>query len=499
MIKNIVIVGGGTAGWMAAAALARFGGRRFTITLVESEDIGTIGVGEATIPQIRLFNDSLGIREEEFVRETKGSFKLAIEFVDWLRPGVRYFHGFGAAGRGHGLLPFHHYWLRHQLSGGTRELSEFSPNLQAAKHNLFGRPPSHHRGVPSNYSYAYHFDAGLYAAFLRRYAEKRGVRRVEGKISTVSLNGLSGHVDAVHLDGERRLEGDFFLDCSGFRGILIQQALKSGFEDWSHWLPANSALAVPCESVEPLTPYTRATARDAGWQWRIPLQHRIGNGYVYCNDFVSDDQAATTLIGNLDGAQLAEPRQLRFKTGKRRQMWKKNCVALGLASGFIEPLESTSIHLVQTAIARLLAFLPSQGFGQADIDEYNMQADFEYASLRDFIILHYHANQREGSEFWRYCREMKLPDSLAHKIALFQSNGRIQRFNLELFDVPSWLQVMWGQGLRPRGYHTLADNLSENDLQKFLIDCKEKTDRVVGELTDHRQFVDEYCRPTASV
>ncbi len=494
MIKKIVIVGGGTAGWMAAAALARFGGKQFEITLVESEEIGTVGVGEATIPQIRLFNDSLGIREDEFVRETKGSFKLAIEFVDWLKPGVRYFHGFGAAGRGHGLLPFHHYWLRHRLNGGTSELEEFAPNLQAARRNLFGRPASHHRGVPSNYAYAYHFDAGLYAAYLRRYAERRGVRRIEGKIAGVSLNGLSGHVDSVVLKGDLRVAGDLFIDCSGFRGLVIEQALKSGFEDWSHWLPANSALAIPCASAGPLTPYTRATAREGGWQWRIPLQHRTGNGYVYSNNFVSDDQAAATLLANLDGAALAEPRQLRFTTGKRRQTWKKNCIALGLASGFIEPLESTSIHLIQTGIARLLNFLPADGFGQADVDEYNAQTDFEYAAVRDFITLHYHANQREGSEFWRYCREMKLPDSLAHKIALFQTNGRIQRYNLELFDIPSWLQVMWGQGLRPRGYHPFADNVSQKDFDELLGTCRNSTSRVVAELKEHQVFIDENCR-----
>jgi tryptophan 7-halogenase len=466
-VRNIVIVGGGTAGWMAAAALSRFLGDGYSIKLIESDDIGTVGVGEATIPQIRLFNAGLGIDEAEFVCATQGSFKLGIEFVDWLRPGERYIHAFGGIGRGLGLLPFHHYWLRHLAEGGTHSLWDFSPTAIAAEQNRFAPVEDQPGRPPSGVAYAYHFDAGLYAALLRRYAEARGVERIEGQIVDTVLHGETGDIAAVQLAAGTAVEGDFFVDCSGFRGLLIEQALSSGYDEWSHWLPVNRALAVPCASVEPLTPYTRSTAREAGWQWRIPLQHRIGNGYVYSSDHIDDECATETLLANLDGEALAEPRQLRFITGKRREVWKKNCVALGLASGFLEPLESTSIHLVQSCIARLLSFFPSNGIDAADIAEFNRQTDFEFTSIRDFIILHYRANQREG-ELWQRCRDMVIPDSLQHKIDLFEANGRIVRFNEELFTELGWLQVMWGQGLRPRGYHPLADQLATAQLNEFL-------------------------------
>jgi len=336
---RVVIVGGGTAGWMAAAALSRFMGTGADIRLIESDEIGTVGVGEATIPQIRLFNDGLGIDEDEFVRATNGSFKLGIEFVDWLRPGERYTHGFGSVGRGLGLLPFYQYWLRYRQAGGARELWDFSPNVLAASRNRFGRVPERFVGLPSGFAYAFHFDAGLYAKFLRQYAEKGGVARTEGKVVDVRLDAESGFIQSVTSDSGDSVPGDLFIDCSGFRGLLIEQTLASGYEDWSRYLPCNSALAVPCASAGALTPYTRSTAREAGWQWRIPLQHRTGNGYVYCSDHLTDAAAQETLLANLDGERLAEPRQLRFTTGKRRQVWKKNCVALGLASGFLEPLE----------------------------------------------------------------------------------------------------------------------------------------------------------------
>jgi len=490
---RIVIVGGGTAGWMAAAALARFIGEPNHIRLIESDAIGTVGVGEATIPQIRLFNDSLGIDEDRFVRETKGTFKLGIEFVDWHRPGTRYIHGFGGIGRGLGLLPFYHYWLRYRADGGTLDLWDFSPNVRAARANRFGRVPDRITGQPSGYGYAYHFDAALYARFLRRFAETGGVQRIEGEVIDVALHGESGCIDSVTLASGARIEGDLFVDCSGFRGRLIEQALGSGYEDWSHWLPCDRALAVPCESVAPLTPYTRSTAREAGWQWRIPLQHRTGNGHVYCSSFVSDEAAHDTLLAHLDGAPLADPRALRFTTGKRRAAWVKNCVALGLASGFLEPLESTSIHLIQNGIARLLAFLPDAACDSADIAEYNAQTDFEYAAVRDFLILHYRLNDRGDSEFWRYCREMPIPDSLTQKIALFAANGRIARHNLELFDVPSWLQVMWGQGLRPRGYHPLADRPTAQELDQLIATNQRRAERIVAPLGDHADFIAAHC------
>jgi tryptophan halogenase len=491
-VRNVVIVGGGTAGWMAAAALSRFLGRTVSIRLVESDEIGTVGVGEATIPQLRLFNDGLGIDEDEFVRATQGAFKLGIEFLDWVEPGHRYFHGFGIVGQKLGLLPFHHYWLRYRREGGTTDLWDFSPNILAARENRFGRPVER-PGRPSGVAYAFHFDAGLYARFLRRYAEARGVSRTEGKIKDVALAGETGLVEAVTLESGERLAGDFFIDCSGFRGLLIEQALKSGYEDWSRYLPCDRALAVPCASAGPFTPYTRSTAREGGWQWRIPLQHRTGNGHVYCSAYLSDEAAAETLLANLDGEALASPRPLRFVAGKRRRTWIGNCVALGLASGFLEPLESTSIHLVQTAIARLLQFFPTRGVEPADIAQFNAETDFEYESIRDFIVLHYRANRRQGSEFWRYCREMELPDSLAHKIALFEANGRIARFNTELFDAPSWLQVMWGQGLRPRGYNPLADSLTRQELDKFLSLSRRHARQVASEMPPHEEFIAAHC------
>ena len=369
--RNIVIIGGGTAGWMAAAALARFVGQSSKITLIESDEIGTVGVGEATIPQLKLFNAGLGIVEADFVRATQGTFKLGIEFAGWNGADSRYIHAFGAVGRPLGLLPFHHYWLRHRAQGGAASLWDFSSAAQAAARSRFAPPADAPGQLPSGYDYAFHFDAGLYAAFLRRYAEARGVVRTEGRIGEVRLRPEDGSVEGVTLASGQRVDGDLFIDCSGFRGLVIEQALGAGYEDWSHWLPCNRALAVPCTRVAPLTPFTRASARDAGWQWRIPLQHRTGNGYVYCSDFISDDAAADTLLANLDGAPLADPRPLKFVTGKRKAAWVKNCVALGLAAGFMEPLESTSIHLVQAGIARLLQLFPTAGFDAADIAEFN--------------------------------------------------------------------------------------------------------------------------------
>jgi len=489
---RIVIAGGGTAGWMAAAALARFFRHGAEIRLVESEAIGTVGVGEATIPQIKLFNDNLGIDENDFVRRTQATFKLGIDFVDWVEPGSRYFHGFGSLGRGLGILPFYQYWLRYRRQGGALDLSEFAVNSLAARENRFGTLPSHVNGQPTGLGYAYHFDASLYARFLRRIAEVNGVVRTEGKIGSVAVNGESGFIEALVMESGDRIEGDLFIDCSGFRGLLIEQTLASGFEDWSAYLPCDRALAVPCASAEPLTPYTRSTARRAGWQWRIGLQHRTGNGHVYCSDHISDEEAAEILLAGLDGEPLAALNPLRFRAGKRRQAWKKNCVALGLAGGFLEPLESTSIHLIQSAIARLLLLFPSRDFDQADIAEFNAQTDFEWESVRDFIILHYRLNRREG-EFWRRCREMDIPDSLAHKIELFRSNGRIVRFNQELFNEISWLQVMYGQGLVPNAHHPLADQLSGKELAGLIEAAGRQSRREADLLPLHSDYIRTHC------
>ena len=433
-IKRIVVAGGGTAGWMSAAALAKLLGQAWQITLVESEEIGIVGVGEATIPLINIYNHALELDENEFMRETSATFKLGIEFVNWARQGDSYIHGFGPLGPDIGLTKFHHYWLKMHREGRALDLEPYSINILAARHNKFMRAQRDLGNSPlADISHAYHFDAGLYAAFLSRYAQARGVQRVEGKIAGVSTRATDGFVDALVMEDGQRIEGDLFIDCSGFRGLLIEQSLHTGYEDWSHWLPCNRAWAVPCASVAPLTPYTRATARSAGWQWRIPLQHRIGNGHVFCSDFVSETEAADVLVNNLDGQRLADPRLLKFVTGKRKKLWNKNVVAVGLASGFMEPLESTSIHLIQNTIARLTTFFPYQQFDAADIAEFNRQSDDEFEKIRDFLILHYKATERSDSEFWNHCRTMTIPGSLQRKIDLWSSNGRVFRDSGELF------------------------------------------------------------------
>jgi tryptophan halogenase len=477
---------------MAAAALARFLGDRAEVRLVESEEIGTVGVGEATIPQLRLFNAGLGLDEDEFVRETAGTFKLGVQFVGWGRPGERYIHAFGTIGRDLGLVPFHHYWLRHRSEGGGSSLWDYSASAQAARLDRFGRWEERPDRLPSGLAHAFHFDASLYAAYLRRYAEARGVRRSEGKVKSVPLRGEDGFVAAVVLESGERIEGDLFIDCSGFRGLIIEQALETGYEDWSNWLPCDRALAVPCESGGGITPYTRATAREAGWQWRIPLQHRTGNGHVYCSAFTSDEDAARVLLANLDGPALADPRPLRFVAGKRRRAWNRNCVALGLAGGFMEPLESTSIHLVQSGIARLLQLFPRLDFVPQEIDEYNRQTDAEWLSVRDFLVFHYWANGRDG-EFWRACRDMAVPESLERRVALFRANGRIFRNSEELFAEVGWLQVLIGQGVIPAGYHPLADQLSAARLDEFLGLASKHVAHVAGQLPAHADFIARCC------
>ncbi len=495
---RIVIVGGGSAGWMAAAALGRIIGDQWPIVLVESEQIGTVGVGEATIPQILLFNGVVGLDEDEFIRATKGSFKLGIEFVGWGAPDERYIHAFGTVGRDLGLIPFHHYWLQARSRGDRSDLGEYSLSATAALRNAFMREDPLPNTPIGAASYAYHFDASLYAAHLRAHAEKYGVKRHEGRITSVATDGESGHVTHVELEDGRRIEGDLFVDCSGFRSLLIGETMGSGYVDWSHWLPCDRACAVPCESVEPLTPFTRATARQAGWQWRIPLQHRIGNGYVYCSDYIADDEAAATLLANLDGAPLGEPRHLKFTAGRRQEFWRGNVVALGLASGFLEPLESTSIHLVQSGIKHLVDLLPRDGIDPADVAAFNAKLVFEYEKIRDFLILHYWANGRD-EPFWKRCREMELPDSLVEKIETFRAHGRIFRFNEELFTEIAWLQVMIGQGIYPRSYHPLADAPGDANVDKYLASIRELLAAKANRMPDHRQYLDRLCAVKQSV
>ncbi|WP_375186102.1 tryptophan halogenase family protein [Pseudooceanicola sp.] len=483
----MVILGGGTAGWMAASALAKYFGDALAITLVESEAIGTIGVGEATIPQIRLFNSSLGIDERDFLRATGGTIKLGIEFVGWHREGARYFHGFGDVGRTIGLVPFHHYWLRYRAEGGDLPLDHFIPTTRAAREGRYGPAPGGMGArLPAS---AYHFDAARYAAFLRDYAEARGVTRQEGILRRALRDGESGHLTALELQGGRQVEGDLFLDCSGMRALLIEGEMQSGFEDWSHWLPCDRAIAIPSEGDGQLNPFTRATARAAGWQWEIPLRHRTGNGHVYSSAHLSEEEALKTLLANLPGTPLDDPRTIPFRTGKRREIWKGNCLAIGLSSGFLEPLESTSIHLIQSAIARLIALFPDRRHAPDLAAEFNRQSDLEYASIRDFLILHYHLTAREGSEFWRECRAMTVPDSLTAKMELFRRTGRFIRGEGDLFDTPNWVQVMWGQGISPGGFHPMVRAASAPDLAQFIARTAAETDAQVATLGPHADWI----------
>lgn len=497
-VRNIVIVGGGTAGWMSAAALAKVLEGKCNIRLVESDEIGIIGVGEATIPHIGEFNRALGIDENEFLRATRGTFKLGIEFVNWGGIGDRYIHGFGFVGQATQALPFHHFWLRLAALGKASPLGAYSINTVAAPQAKFMPARKDMVGSPlADISHAYHFDAGLYARYLRAYSESRGVIRTEGKITQVLQREPDGFIEAVVLESGERIEGDFFLDCSGMRGLLIEQTLKDGFDDWSHWLPVNRALAAPCESAGPLLPMTRSTAHSAGWQWRIPLQHRTGNGHIYCSSFMEEDEATDILLKHLDGKALADPRLLKFRTGRRKTFWVKNCVAVGLSSGFLEPLESTSIHLINTAISRIISYFPHAGFDAADIAEYNAQTHWEYECIRDFLVLHYKATERNDSEFWNYCRTMPVPERLQHKMDLFLSNGRIQRDGLELFAEPSWLQVMVGQRMRPRGYHPFAELRPEADVVAYVGHIEQVIAKCVKAMPSHAEYIAKHCAATA--
>ncbi|WP_454882882.1 tryptophan halogenase family protein [Sphingomonas oryzagri] len=493
-LKTITIVGGGTAGWMTAALLSRLFIHGYTIRLIESEEIGTIGVGEATIPAIRSYNGLAGIAEKEMVQATQATFKLGIEFVNWRAPGHSYIHGFGKIGQDLMWLHPHQLWLKALAGGHARHFDHYSLNTLAARMNRFCPPDARNPGSPmADIDYAYHFDASLFARFLRGQAGGLGVERIEGRIVDVKLRAEDGFVDRVVLADGREVGGDLFVDCSGMRGLLIGDAMGVGYEDWNHWLLCDRAQAVPCESVSPLAPYTRSIAHGSGWQWRIPLQHRIGNGHVYASSQISDDKAASVLLANLDGKPLADPRLVRFRPGKRYRAWEKNVVAIGLSAGFLEPLESTSIHLIQTGITKLVALFPGQGFSAADIAEYNRQHDFEFCDVRDFIIAHYKVTDREDSPFWAYLKHMDVPDSLTERLELFRSSGRFfMRAKAELFREESWVQVLVGQGL-PMRYDPMVDMVPEDQALSFLRDIEEVIADCARSMPDHAAFIARNC------
>ncbi|MEC7797967.1 MAG: tryptophan halogenase family protein [Pseudomonadota bacterium] len=498
-LKKILIVGGGSAGWMAAALFSRLFRGLYDITLIESEAIGTVGVGEATIPAIKTFNALIGLDEADFMRRTQASFKLGIQFIDWDRIGSSYIHGFGVIGRDLEWLRCHQYWLKMRAAGRASDFAAYSINTAAALQNRFMRADPQRNGSPLGHiAHAFHFDAGLYAKYLRGLSEAAGVRRREGKIASVQLRPDDGFVQSVTMEDGAVEAADLLIDCSGFRGLIIEEAMKTGYEDWTHWLPCDRALAVPCARTEPFTPYTRATARPAGWQWRIPLQHRTGNGHVYSSRYMDEAEAERILLSNLDGEQLAEPNRIRFVAGKRRQVWNKNCVAAGLASGFLEPLESTSLHLIQSVLTRLVRLMPDGGFDPTTIAEFNRQMDFEYERIRDFVILHYKATQRDDTLFWRDCRDMAVPDTLQRKMDLFRANGRVFREDDELFTEESWIQVFLGQGVIPAGYDPLVDVTPEAEIERFLNDVETVIGKCVAVMPSHADYVARVCSAVAA-
>ncbi len=489
-IKEVLIVGGGTAGWMTAAALSQMlRGQPIQITLVESEEIGTIGVGEATVPHIRFFNRTLGIDEADFMRRTKATFKLGIEFCDWGRRGDSYIHPFGVFGEEIDGVPFHHYWVRMLQAGIHFPIDSYSLPIIAAREGRFAYPATDPEKLKSTFSYAYQFDAGSYAAYLRAYAEARGVKRIQGKIIDATQNPENGFVKAVTLDSGEKIMAELFVDCSGFRGMLIEQTLKTGYDDWTHWLPCDRAVAAQCTTVGAIVPYTRSTAKDSGWTWRIPLQHRVGNGHVYCSSYVTDEVATTTLLEQLEGAPLTDPKILRFTTGKRRKQWSKNVVAIGLSAGFLEPLESTSIHLIQLAIGRLLDFFPSRDWNPMNAIEYNRLMDVEYERVRDFLILHYHATERSDTAFWNYCRNMDVPDSLTQRLGLFRERGNVVNYRDGMFLDASWIAVYLGQRVVPEHYDPRCNKLDTEQLAHKLAILRENCVNAALTMPAHQDFI----------
>ncbi len=490
---KIVILGGGTSGYMTAAALTGIVKPALAqVRLIESAEIGTVGVGEATLPHVKEFNDYIGINEADFMRKTQASFKLGIEFRDWGKMGNSYIHPFGDFGQPMAGVEFCHFWTKSRQMGMTTPLEAYSYAIVAARNMKFDFPSDDKKSIKSTFSYAYHFDAGLYATYLRGFAEARGLKRTEGKVTSVALKPESGDIQSLTLESGEVIEGDLFIDCSGFRALLIEENLHAGWESWTRWLPCDRAYAVPCARTEDFTPYTRSTALEAGWQWRIPLQHRTGNGYVYSSGFISDDDAARRLMGNLDGAPEAEPRQLRFQAGRRKTSWFKNCISIGLASGFLEPLESTSIYLAQIAITNLIQLFPSQTIDPRLSDEFNRLIDIEYERVRDFLILHYHANARDEA-LWDYTRNMTVPDSLTYKIEQFRHRGYILRYKDGLFNPASWLAVLTGQDIIPQAYDRMVDNLDEAAIRQKLDELSGRIAANVSIMPRHDDFIRDYC------
>jgi tryptophan halogenase len=495
VIRKVVIVGGGSAGWMTAAALSKYLSKSKTsITLIESEQIGTVGVGEATIPQIAKFNQILGIDENTFVRETSGTYKLGIEFADWGGIGERYFHPFGTYGFDLEGLSFHHFWQRQWAAGDKTTLDDYALNALAAYAGKFISPQPEHGPVINKIAYAYHFDATRYASFLRKLSEQRNVERVEGIVAHVHKNEGNGLISSVTLEDGQNISGDLFIDCTGFRALLMGKALGVDYEDWSHWLPCDRAVAVGCERIGTPEPYTRSTARTAGWQWRIPLQHRTGNGYVYCSRFLSAEEAEATLLDNLEGEPVSEPNHLRFATGHRHKFWEKNCLAIGLSAGFLEPLESTSLHLIQSGISKLIALFPDESTSGIEQDEYNRLMIDDFTHIRDFLILHYKQTKRDDSPFWDYVRNMDIPASLERKLSLLSSRGRFFKYDAELFDVTSWIAVYVGQGGKLNGYNPIADGLSDGNVKRSLANMRDAMEKAVTAMPTHQAYIERFCQ-----
>ena len=494
-VKSVVIIGGGTAGWMTAAALSKYFEKMdVSVVLIESDMISSVGVGEATIPAIGKFNKALGIDENEFLKATHGTFKLGIDFENWGEINERYFHPFGTYGFDLEGLDFHHYWARLQEKGHDVSLDDYSLNAMAAHTGKFIRPEPNHGQVMNKLEYAFHFDAVLYAKYLRKYAEVRGVIRHEGLVENVELDSETGFVEKVVLKDNREFSADLFVDCTGFRGVVIEQAMQTGYENWHKYLPVDRAVAVTTSHDGQIKPYTRATAHDAGWQWHIPLQHRNGNGYVYCSDYLESDQAELDFRSRLSGALLQEPKHLRFVTGHRRKFWNKNCVAIGLSGGFMEPLESTGIHMIQSGVSKLIALFPSFGMSPVMQDEYNRLMRDDYLHIRDFLVLHYKATRRDDSPFWNYVRNMDVPDSLSHKLELLIEEGRFFKYDAELFDRTSWLAVAAGQGFAPKGYNPLVEGLSDRNIEQSLGNMRSVLRKAADAMPLHKLFIERFCK-----